>query len=77
MDLDKILEKVTAQKGVIDSTKTLLEHLAGEIRAGANDPAKMQAIADAIDANTQEAADAVAANSDADTTGAGQTGTGT
>lgn len=62
MDVDTILQKVTDQKGVIDSTKTLLETLSAEIKAAGTDPAKLQAISDALDSNTTELSDAVAAN---------------
>jgi hypothetical protein len=65
MDLDGILAKVTAQTSVIQSNNTLLAELSAEIKANANDPAKMQAIADAIDGNTASISAAVVANTPA------------
>lgn len=67
MNLDQLLAAVQAQKTVADSAVTLLARIHGELQAAinANDPAKIQAIADALGSNTQELSDAVVANTDA------------
>jgi hypothetical protein len=62
MNLDTLIEKVTNEKTQIDSLVTLTSGLAQQIRDNANDPAKLQQLADAIDANTKEIADGVIAN---------------
>lgn len=62
MDLDQLLAKVTEQKGTADSTKALLEGLSAYIHANSNDPAKMAAIATALDENNTEILNAIAAN---------------
>lgn len=81
VNYDQLLAAVAAQKTVADSTATLLARIHGELQAAinANDPAKLQALADAIQANTQELSDAVVANTDpeappADTGSTGATG---
>ena len=62
MTLDDIQAKVTAETSVIDSAVTLLGQLAQLIRDNANDPTKLQALADSIDADTGKLAAAVTAN---------------
>lgn len=83
VNYDQLLAAVAAQKTVADSTATLLARIHGELQAAinANDPVKLQALADAIQANTQELSDAVVANTDpeappADTGATGATGSG-
>lgn len=81
VNYDQLLAAVAAQKTVADSTVTLLARIHAELQAAinANDPAKIQALADALQANTQELSDAVVANTDpaappADTGATGATG---
>lgn len=64
MDIDTIIQKASDQKGVIDSMTVLLTNVSAELRANLNNPAKLQTLADALDANTAEAAAAIAANPD-------------
>jgi molecular chaperone GrpE (heat shock protein) len=72
MNLDDLLAKVQAQKTVEDSIVSLLNHVSAELKAELSketlDPAKIKAIADQLDANTQEIVDAVNANSPAAST---------
>ena len=68
MDVQTILDKVNAEKTVIDSAVALLASLSQAIKDAGTDPAKLQAISDAIDAQQSELADAVAANTPAATT---------
>lgn len=65
MNLDDLLAKVTAQTTVIDSAKTLLSTLSQEIKDAGTDQTKLQAISDALDANTSELSAAVTANTEA------------
>lgn len=62
--VDDIVAKITPLTGVIDGAVTLLadlhQHLADAISA--NDPAKLQAVADAMDAGSAKLAAALAAN---------------
>lgn len=67
MKVDDILAKVQAQKTVMDSAVTLLGSLSQAIKDAGTDPAKLQAISDAIDANTTELSDALTANTPAAT----------
>lgn len=60
--LDDVQAAVTAEGTVIDGAITLLGRLSDKIRAGANDPAKMIALADSIDQQKTKLADAVVAN---------------
>ena len=64
-DLDTILAKVTAQRTVIDSNTALLNSISASLRAAANDPVKIKAIADGLDSNTQAITDAIVANTPA------------
>lgn len=68
---DDIQAKVTAAQTVDESATTLLNEIAGLLRANANDPAAVAAIADKLDATSGELdsatnalAAAVAANTD-------------
>ncbi len=65
MTLDDIKTKVQANKDATDSAVLLLTSLSELIRANANDPAKLQEIADQLDADNQALADAVVANTPA------------
>ncbi len=60
--LDNLTAKVEAQTTVIDSAATLLATLANEIRDNAGDEDALNALADRLDANTTELANAVEAN---------------
>lgn len=62
MDIDQLKAKVDAETTVVASTITLLGSLSAQIAAAKNDPAKIQAIADEIDANSVALAQAVQAN---------------
>lgn len=65
MNVDDVLAKVTAQKTVMDSAVTLLGQLSQMIKDAGTDPAKLQAISGALDANDTELANAVTANTPA------------
>lgn len=65
MKLDDVQAKVMAQTTVVGSVVTLLGELSAQLKAAANDPAKVQAIADGIDANSAALANAVTANTPA------------
>lgn len=65
--LDDLQAKVAAQKTVADSAVTLLKELKTELDAAiaSGDMSKVQAISDAIDANSAELAQAVTDNTPA------------
>jgi hypothetical protein len=66
--LDDVLAKVTAETTVVDSVVTLLTELKTKLDAAiatGADPAKLQAISDAIGSNTQKLADGVTTNTPA------------
>lgn len=65
MTLDDIKAKADAQTTVIASLETVVSGMAQQIRDNANDPAKLQAIADELDANTSTLAASVVANTPA------------
>lgn len=65
MNIQDILAKVTAQKTVIDSAAALLASLSQEIKDAGTDPAALQAISDALDANGAELTAAITANTPA------------
>jgi len=67
MTLDDLVTKVTAENTVIDSAVTLLSTIKAELDAAiaSGDPAKVQAVADLIDAGQKKLADAVVANTPA------------
>jgi len=62
--LDDLVSDTTAQTTVVGSVVTLLQGLSAQLAAAiaSGNPAKIQAAADAISANTKALADAVAAN---------------
>lgn len=65
MTLDELKTKVEAENTVIDSAMTLLNGLSAQIRDLSTDPAKLQALADEIDAKTAALSASVAANTPA------------
>lgn len=62
LDLSALETEVSENSSVIDSAVTLLGSLAQEIRDAAGDPARITAIADALDANSGRLGEAVEAN---------------
>jgi predicted histidine transporter YuiF (NhaC family) len=62
MDVQTILDKVTAEKTVVDSAVALLGSLSQAIKDAGTDQTKLQAISDALDGQSSELAAAVAAN---------------
>ena len=80
-DFSRLEAEVTENSSVIDSAVTLLEGLATQLRQFADDPAKINALADSLDSQSNRLAQAVAANTPAETgggtTGGGETGGGT
>lgn len=74
-DLSALKDAVTNQSTVIQSAVTLLGQLADELRNAADDPAAVQALADELSQNTDALAQAVAANTPAESeAGGGGTG---
>lgn len=65
MTLDDLKAKVDNEATVEQSAITLLQGLSAQIKANANDPAKLQALADEVDANATSLAAAVTANTPA------------
>ncbi len=67
MDLDDLLKKVTEETAVEQSVIALLGGLSTQLKdaLAANDPAKVQAVSDALDANIATMAAAVTANTPA------------
>ncbi len=65
--IDDVKSAVSDEKTVVDSAVTLLNQLSAMLAAAiaSGDPAKVQAVLDAINANKQELADAVAQNTPA------------
>jgi len=65
--IDDLVAKVTAQATVIDGVVVLLGDLNTHLKEAIaeNDPVKLQAVADALDANTTRLANAAAANTTA------------
>ena len=65
--IDDVIAAAAAEKAVDDSVVALLNQLTQLLQAAiaTNDPAKVQAALDAINANKQELADAVTANTPA------------
>jgi ABC-type transporter Mla subunit MlaD len=60
--LDELTAAVAAQTTVVDSAVTLLGQLAQMVRDAGTDPAALAALADQIEAQSAELADAVTAN---------------
>lgn len=67
-DLTNLATKVSANSDVIDSAVTLLNGIKAKLdeAIAANDPAALQALSDALAADTQELADAVVKNTPAE-----------
>jgi hypothetical protein len=65
MDLDAILAKVQQETTVEASLETLLSQVSAELKAAANDPAKIKAISDQLDSNIAAMTASVTANTDA------------
>lgn len=65
--LDDVITEVTAQKTVADSLVVFVQGLKQQLTdaLAANDPTKIQAIIDGLDANTKEISDATVANTPA------------
>lgn len=63
--LDDVLAEVQAEKTVVDSAVVLIGGLSDQLKAAGGDPAKIQAVIDAIDANKAELAAAVQAGTPA------------
>ena len=61
-ELDRLTTEVSETKTVVDSAIALLGQLAQLIRDAASDPAAINALADELDAKSNELAEAVAAN---------------
>lgn len=66
-DLSALTASVTDIVGASESTIALLTDIAAQLRAAATDPAAIQALADQLDAEKSNLANAVAANSDLQT----------
>lgn len=64
-ELDRLTTEVSENSTVIASAIALLNSLAQIIRDNAQDPAKLGALADELDAKQRELADAVTANTPA------------
>lgn len=62
MTIDDLKAKVDAEKTVVDSAVALIKGLSAQLAAAKDDPAKVQALADALDAQTAELSAAVVAN---------------
>jgi uncharacterized protein YoxC len=60
--LDRLTEEVNQTSTAVDSVLALVGGLADQIRALQDDPAKLAALADELDAKQAAIADAVAAN---------------
>ena len=61
-----LTDAVNAQSTVVDSAVTLLQSLAQQIRDNVDNSDALNALADEIEANTSELADAVSANTPAE-----------
>jgi hypothetical protein len=61
-DINNLSEKVERMRTVAESSKTLIQGLAQQIRDAADDPAELKALADQLDASATSLAEAVAAN---------------
>jgi len=63
--MDRLTSEVAENSTAVDSVLALVEGLAQQIRDNAEDPAKLNALADELDAKQQAIAAAVAANTPA------------
>jgi len=64
-ELDNLTKAVTDDETVQDSAITLMTQLSALLVAAKNDPAKVQALADSLNAKKQALADAITANTPA------------
>lgn len=64
-ELDALTVKVEETRTVVGSAVTLIGGLAAQIAALKNDPVKLQALADTLQASKQSLADAITANTPA------------
>lgn len=69
VELDAVKAAVEDENTVIDSAVTLLTELSAQIVALKDDPAALQALADEVNTKKQALAEAVTANTPADTAG--------
>jgi len=60
--MDRITQEVTETRGAIASLKALLVKLSDYIKANSNDPGKLEALADSLQAGQDEVAQAIADN---------------
>lgn len=65
LELDTLEQKIAPLGSAVDSAVVLLDELAAIIRAAANDPARILAVADELELKTTALADAVVANTPA------------
>ncbi len=65
VSLDRLTTEVNENTAVIDSAVTLINGLAQQIRDAVDDPAKLNALADELDAKSNALAAAVTANTPA------------
>jgi Na+-transporting NADH:ubiquinone oxidoreductase subunit NqrF len=65
-EMERMTTEVSEATTVMESAKTLLSTLADEIRANANNAIAMGQLADSLDAKSNELAEAVAANTQAE-----------
>ncbi len=61
-ELDRLTTEVAETRNVVDSAILLIKSLADQIRDNADDPAALNALADTLDAQQADLAEAVAAN---------------
>jgi hypothetical protein len=66
-ELQRLTDEVAEMKSLQQSAITLLGNLSQMIRERANDPAAINALADDIDSSNKQMADALAANTPAET----------
>ncbi len=69
LDFSALQAEITRDADVNSSAATLLADLAAKVEATKGDPAAVQALADALRANSDSLAAAVAANTPSDTGG--------
>jgi hypothetical protein len=65
LDVSRLDSEISELTSAVDSAEALLTALATEIRANANNPAEINRIADALDAQGTRLANAVVANTPA------------
>lgn len=64
-ELQKVVDAVAAERTVVDSAVVLIKSLSDQIKASANDPAALLALADSISAQAADLGAAVTANTPA------------